>query len=237
MKRSFRDDILPVILRASLLVIGGVGQWLTFTNENFMASTAVRYYTNQSNWFIMAITAVFLVFDVLKLRRGDAAPQPPNWLYAVKHVCTVGITLTFLVFSFMLMPQMISEGHGGYIFTAGNLCVHSLVPVLAIVDWCLWAWPYRTKRGSAALGIILPLCYVIYALVGSAFGMTFGEGSYVPYYFLDYRALGWLRIDPPSLGVVWWIIILSAVILLMSRLFIAIKDAVGKKRSLIANKP
>lgn len=213
--------IVPLLLKLMLLAAGVVGQIYTFGGSNFMASALPLYYTNQSNWWIMAITAVFVVYDIMRLSKREIAP--PDWLIKIKFTFTVAITLTFVVFSLMLTPQMLLEGGGAYLTSVSNLCVHNLVPILAIADWFLDAYSFNAKKNTYLLGAIMPLYYLAFALICSFSGVDFGGGSKVPYFFLDYEASGWFSLSNGRFGVAWWIIILVAAVLLMSRLFASLK--------------
>ena len=62
----------------------------------------------------------------------DAAAGPSRLM------CTVAITVTGLVFCFVLMPQRIRSGDTAFIFHYANILVHILVPILSLVDWCFF---------------------------------------------------------------------------------------------------
>ncbi len=220
----------PMMLRIALIIAFLMGQyWPDKTGESFMTVSPLMFFTNQSNWWIVIITAVFLVYDLISLRRKNPL-TPPNWLYTLKFMCTVAITLTFLVFGLLLTPEMIMKGNYSYLFTVGNLCVHNLVPILAIIDWCLTGWRYTSTKRSFLLGAILPLWYVFFVFACVLMGIGFGKVGFVPYFFFDFQKNGWFTLGGGRLGVVWWIILLTLVVLAMSYGFIAIKNAVAKKK-------
>lgn len=199
---------------------------------NFMGNATFNFFTIQSNVWAMMIAIIFLVFSLgsLALRRYVAIP---NWLYHIKFMCTTAVTLTFLVFSLMLTPSMIAQGYSGYLTSASNICCHNLVPILTLVDFFVFDSDYKTKKGTFLLSAVLPVYYLIYALVGSVTGMNFGQESKVPYFFLDYEANGWFTLDGGffGLGVVWWILILVVVVLAYSAAIIAIKNSIANKRA------
>lgn len=203
-------------IKALLLVLGVVGQIATYGGSSFMSSKLPLFYTNQSNWAIMLIAAVLLVYDVLRLCRGERAPVPPNWLQIVRYAGTVAIALTFVVFSLMLTPQMIMQGKAGYLTSLSNLCVHNLVPLLALLDFFLFGYVIDAKRGTFLWCAVMPLYYTAFALIVSTTGdAPFGPDMKVPYFFFDYVKNGWLRVSADGLGVVWWFLILCAAVLAM----------------------
>ncbi len=223
-----------VAIKALLLLIGIVGQLAgtVFDHTDFMSGGHFLYYTHQSNLAVMAVIAVFLVYDILRLVRGARAPMPPNWLMIVRFSVTVAIALTFLVFSMLLTPQMIAESHADYLFSINNLCVHNLVPLLAVLDWCLFGYPIRARRWTFLWGAIMPLYYCVFALVLSTTGAdAFGSGRKVPYFFFDYDKIGWLRIQNGQPGFVWWFLILCVVVLAMGFGLMAVAQAAGRARA------
>ncbi len=230
-QRTRRADIAGIVIKTLLLIVGVIGQIATYGGHDFMSSRLLMFYTNQSNWVIMAIMAVFLTYDVLHLCRGAAAPVPPNWLMIVRFSGTVAIALTFVVFSLLLTPQMLMQGNGAYLTSLSNLCVHNLVPLLAILDWCLFGYPIDPKKGTFLWCIAMPLYYCVFAIIMSTTGdEPFGPGMKVPYFFFDYVKNGWLRISSEGLGFVWWFLILCVAVIAMGYGCMAIARAVRKKR-------
>lgn len=218
---------ISIAIKAVLIVLGFIGIMSTMTSSGqFMSASSMLFFTVQSNITIMAICAVYLVFDVMKLFGKDV--QKPNWLKAVKYIFTVAITLTFVVFSLLLMPYIIMMGQSSYLLSVSNFFAHNLVPILAIADWLLFDYEYKTTNKTFLLGTIMPLYYLAFALICSAMGVTFGEsGQIAPYFFLDYQANGWFSIGDGKFGVVYWIIILVGIVLLLSWLLILLKDKVA----------
>ena len=239
-QRPRAADVSAVVIKALLLLFGILGQLegVLSGHTDFMSGGHFLYYTHQSNLVIMAVIAVFLVYDILRLVRGDCAPVPPNWLMIVRFSATAAITLTFLVFSVLLTPEMIAEGHASYLFSIGNLCVHNLVPLLAILDWCLFGYPIRAGRWTFLWRTAMPLYYCAFALILSTTGANaFGTGQRVPYFFLDYENNGWLRIQNGQLGLVWWFLILFVAVLAMGLGLMAAAQAVGRAKARAVRQP
>ena len=221
---------ISILIKSILLIIGVIGQFYTAGSMSFMSNAHFMFFTNLSNLWIMAIVAVFLGYDIIHVITGCDKPQPTNYLYAAKFVCTVAITLTFLVFSVLLIPQLIANGQSAYIFSMSNICVHNAVPMLAILDFCLFDYRYRTNKGSFVLGIILPLAYVCFVMMCSVKGIMFGDMNF-PYFFFDYIENGWFTIEAGRIGVAYWIVILAAVVLIIGLILIAIKNKVAKNKT------
>lgn len=207
-----------ILLNAALLVFGICGQYFTLHGTpGFMQRDSLLYYTMQSNLLVMGVAVLTLVFE---LRRLGGRPIPPV-VCLIRLVGTVAITLTFVVFSLMLTPPMLMSGGFRYLLTPGNLCVHNLVPIAAILDWCLFGSAKGLRRGFWGFCLIAPGAYAAFALIRSALGLRI-SGQHVPYFFLDYKRFGWLRIGGGGIGVVYWILILCAALIGMAFAFAAI---------------
>lgn len=235
MKKSFKD-FLPLITKVALVISVIVGYVATSTamgpsDQRFMSAATLLYFTIQSNLLIGAICLVFAVFDVMKL--CGKAFVVPLWLHTVKFVCTVGITLTFVVFAVILAPVML-PAMPEYLYSASNIFCHNLVPILAILDWIFFEEKYPTKKYSFLFGTILPLYYLAFAMIGSVTGVDFGEGQKVPYYFFDYEANGWFNLGKNAdgvfqFGVAYWITLLVALVIGLSFALLALQKCTVKK--------
>ncbi len=149
------------------------------------------YYTNQSNLLVA-------VFHALLFGAGFA---PESGLYRflaaapVRLAVTCCITVTFLVYHFILVPHDRAkdpENFKKWFFTFQNLTVHYAVPLLTVLCWLLTA-DKNAPWWSAAAWLCLPLAYVIYALLRGRYGGTMNgkpDGPRYPYPFLDADTLG-----------------------------------------------
>lgn len=231
-KHNKSKIIISIALKIILLVFGYIGQVYTYSTGNFMSVSHFMYFTNQSNILIMFIVFIFLIYDIIALTNKNNLHTPPQWLYALRYIFTVSITLTFIVFSLLLTPQMIATGFYSYLYSVSNICVHNIVPILAVTDWYLYAYPYKTNKNSFYLSLIMPIYYSVFVFALSFRGNYF-SGKKVPYFFFDYEANGWFKIANGSLGVVWWVIILCIGVLLIGKFLIKLKNRREKKTSAV----
>lgn len=223
-KQEKMTTVFKILIKVLLLAFGTWGLIITFgSTAVFMnGATGLLYFTVQSNITIMAITLVFLVADIMQAAGGKTFIN--QGLLTVKFVFTVAITITFLVFFLMLAPTMGWK----YLLSMSNLTVHFFVPVLAIADFFLFDYKLRFSKASPLLALAMPLYYVVFALSLSAAGVSF-NGDRAPYYFLDYKELGWFSFDK-GLGVVYWILLLLAAIIGLCYLMAFLLGLVAKRK-------
>ena len=90
--------------------------------ESFMGGhTVFMYFTIQSNIFIALVCLVGFILLILN--------KTSNLWNIIKLVATISITLTGLVFCFVLAPTM-----WNYAWSAPNVLTHVIVPISAIAD-------------------------------------------------------------------------------------------------------
>ncbi|MDU1891023.1 MAG: Pr6Pr family membrane protein [Dysgonomonas sp.] len=172
--------------RIFYIVIGVVGlliQLGVFTGTFFVSS--LNYYTILSNILCVAYFTLRLRFDYVvteNTKFRDFLMSP-----LVKYSVTMCITLTFLVYHFMLAPLEASKG-GVDMFTFGNYIVHYIIPVMTIIDFLI----FDTQRDSLKwyapfVWIIVPVIYFIFIIIRAPFFGNIGDtSSAYPYEFIDF---------------------------------------------------
>lgn len=224
MNKKFR-----LVLNIIIIISSIIGLIYTIKGSAFMSTSALYYYTIQSNIWIILITIIFSFFDIFKIKI-------PNFLYIIKYIITVGITITFLVFSFMLIPQILINGNSTYLLNISNLTLHFISPILAIISFIFFD-QLKIKKKYCYLGMIMPIYYLIFAFILANISTTNifrdfdGSASKFPYFFLDYETNGWFTLDNGffGLGTFYWIIIVSSIVIIISKLFLLIKSKQNKK--------
>ena len=97
--------VLKIVLKASLAIVGTLGIIFTAQSSAFMGGGSVFFFfTVQSNIFIIGMSLIFLVNDVMYLVNKKSFVN--QTLFMIKYVATVAITITFIVFFTMLAPLM-----------------------------------------------------------------------------------------------------------------------------------
>lgn len=218
-------------------------------------SMALTYFTNLSNLMICVALLGSLILDtrsVLKSKSDEQGVQAeragawvdskPNAWYIFKFMMTISIAVTFTLYLCFLAPTNKLGFVGAYMNNGcSSLCVHFITPLLAIFDFVLFDYKYKSSRAHVYFATIPPLTYVAYAVCLSEFaGVRWGEHAMAaPYNFLNYKApAGWFGFAPNTfnsttlgVGVVYLLAIFTLIFIGIGIAFLAIKNARAKRLS------
>lgn len=189
--------------------------------NSFMGgSTVFMYFTIQSNIAIAIISLIGCCMLMLK------KPISNVW-HVIKFVGTVSITLTGVVFCFVLAPTLEANA-----WNIQNVLTHVVVPCLAIIDFFVIASTTQIKYKNVIYVIIPPILYAIYAGIGYVRGWQFAEGINYPYFFLNWGspagAFGFTN-TLPFMGTAWWILALLLFLICVGCCYLAISNCINKK--------
>ncbi len=144
--------------------------------------SVLNYYTLMSNTLCLAYFFAAMVYEAN--RGGTLLP-------ALKGAVVLGITITGLVYHFMLSGSFQMQGT----LSLSNMLLHYIVPVMAVMDWLLFSQKGRYSRKSPFIWLLVPDGYFIYAVIRVALGASLGYGgNRYPYPFLNADALGWRQV-------------------------------------------
>lgn len=206
--------IVSAILGTVLSALGG--------RNSFMGGKVVfMYFTIQSNIAIALICAIGLWLML-------SGKPYYRWWQVVKLVGTISITLTGTVFCFILAPTM-----GSRAWNVQNILTHVVVPLAAIIDFFVTGVISDIKKSSVLYVMLPPLAYVAYAGIGYVQGWEFARGMHYPYFFLNWGSpAGVFGFSDklPFMGTGWWIILLLALLILVSLLYLAILRRLKARR-------
>ena len=206
-----------IILTCVLIVSTILG--IIFDCISGVGIVAFLYFTVQSNIWIMIISIIYMIYQIKFFKNGLI--NIPNWIYNFKFMATVAISLTFLIFTFVLAPLIIKDGRIDELFSINNFCLHEVTPILSIINFSLFDSNYKFKKNTKFLGLILPIYYFIFSILLKVFSgkpyFISANNTYskFPYFFLDYETFGWFTLNKgiKHLGVFYWIIFISLLIL------------------------
>ena len=219
---SKAQKIISLILKLTVVVSAAVGVTLSAIagSRSFMGGTRMfMYFTIQSNIVIAIICIIGCIMMLMGRKPGKAWP-------VIKFVGTVAITLTGVVFGFVLAPTL-----GAYAWTLPNTLTHLVVPLAAVVDFFVVSTAFEIRRINTLFVIIPPILYAIYAGIGYVLKWEFYEGTYYPYFFLNWGspagAFGFTN-GLPFMGTAWWILALLVFLLVIGYAYLALADLIRR---------
>ena len=201
-------QIIKIVIKLTLFVVGLLGIIFSASSTSFMGNGFVfMFFTVQSNIFIMVMSLLFMVNDVLVML--NKKPFVNQVLMMIKFVATVAITITFLVFFTMLAPTLGVD----YLLSFNNFSLHAIVPILALVDFFIFDKDIHLTYLNSLLGVLSPVCYFLFFLIGIPLGFRYtADGLKAPYFFLNYEEIGWFTITGKGPGILLWVLILVILI-------------------------
>ena len=222
MKLPRKLSTLSLLLKGTVIVCALLGTWLSAASGrgSFMGGSRVfMFFTIQSNILMVAVCLA----GAVRLLRGRPVFV---WQRAVEFTAAVSITLTGVVFAFVLAPTL-----GTHAWNVQNILTHVAVPSAAVLDFFVTAPAVHLPRRSVFLAVIPPLMYAVYAGIGYARGWEFVRGARYPYFFLNWGspagAFGFTK-GLPFMGTGWWILAISVFLLGIGRLYLAIAEKIER---------
>ena len=147
-----------------------------------------NYYTVLSNTvcFLYFLTAL-----VLNIRRVARGKRVATWRPRLEAAVTFCITVTFLIYHFVLRPEAFRMGNGGDFYSVLNMIQHYVVPLMTLGDWLLLCPKGRLRPSAPLTWLLMPLAYFLYILIRAPFaGNIAGTSSPSPYGFIDIQLHG-----------------------------------------------
>lgn len=224
MKLSSTQKTITYCLKIVVFLSAVIGTFLSaYAGRNsFMGGSRVfMYFTIQSN----IAMAIISVIGLCLLYKGGKVGQ--IW-QIIKFVGTVSITLTGVVFCFVLAPTM-----GAAAWNIQNILTHVIVPVASVVDLFVVSKLIDIAKRNVIFVIIPPILYAIYAGVGYVRGWEFAEGINYPYFFLNWgsEAGAWgFSSRLPFMGSAWWILVLLIFLIVVGLIYLKLIDYFRKVR-------
>lgn len=170
---------LSLIYRILIVVIGLYGLYLNLFSNHSSIFELLHYFTILSNILVVGL----FIFLITKYKNNKHYPK-------IKGAITMSITVTFLIFHFMLRPTLFNMTGSYSIYSLANLTMHYIVPIMTILDWILFDKKGEYNKTDPLLWLIIPFVYFIIMSVNGALGYTFASGSHYPYFFMDFDVLG-----------------------------------------------
>ena len=210
--------VTSLILKSIVVVFSIVGVILSVI-ENWRT---LLFFTIQSNVWICVACVVGIVLMLLK--------KPVKiWMYSIKLIFTVSITLTGVVYCTLLAPML-----GALAYSFSNTVLHVVVPVAAVADFFVYD-SVEYKKWECLVVTIPPFYYLGFAGVGYALNWNFVYGTNYPYFFLNWGspagAFGFSN-EAPFMGVVYYVLILLVFVVGVAALYIWLARIIQRKQSM-----
>ena len=168
-----------IIYKIVIIIIGAFAVLHGFFYDNFKFDIETAYYfTYQSNILVI----VYFILDIFSIIKKKETFYP-----RFKGAVTMSITVTFLVYHFLLSPT--ADKYEGLAYIR-NLIVHYIVPIMTIFDYIIFDKKGIYKIIDPLLWLIIPFVYFAFILIRARIGSPFSDGSYYPYFFVDIDKYG-----------------------------------------------
>ncbi|MCD7978607.1 MAG: Pr6Pr family membrane protein [Tannerellaceae bacterium] len=170
--------------------------WGLYLNSGLPQGTiqwhVLDYYTIQSN----ILCLLYFAWSFYKnLREGEETGRVYTPAPRLKGAITFCITVTMLIYHFILVPVQFSMGNAAIVYSTGNILVHYVVPGMVILDWILFDKKGRWKIYDPFLWLVIPYVYFVFAIVRAHFrGNIPGTQSRYPYGFINIDQYGWEQV-------------------------------------------
>jgi len=213
----FRLGAMMFALAGLLKQIGVFHGTLSF--HSFM------FYTIQSNLLAVVLFAYLSFRTAMSLRTGLFGNI--GWHPRLGMIIAVDLLVTMVVFWTLLTPVVPPS----YLWTFENIAIHTVTPLLCLLDFILFSEPRRLKYRDIYYTCIFPVFYVIFTSIAGLAGYVYGfsatfsnEGSAVidtapvrfPYFFMDFDRLGFTVLIYVSVMLAFFIL-LSHIIYFVDR--------------------
>lgn len=155
-----KNIILSIILNGLIILSFIFASIIVFTGFEFMHGQGVeleptiknmlRFFTVDSNIFMFIVAIIFLVYDILLLRKQ--IKKIPKKIYLLKLMSTSGVALTLSVV--MLYLQFIVKGGLWTLLMNSNIFLHLVIPVLSIITFVFFEKTNELKFKDTFYGLV-----------------------------------------------------------------------------------
>lgn len=215
---EIKNRIIPLVFRLILLIGCGIGLYLNSGLPNGALNLGMlNFYTILSNLVCFVFFAYMLARVIADIKRSGitGVSTAPRF----KGAITMMITVTLLIYHFMLMPQLFTMSSAYSAFSPADVLVHYFTPIMTILDWLLFDEKNKYRWYDPILWLILPLTYFVFAVIRAQVGGVLPAiGSRYPYFFMDIDALGLPAVLLNVLVLVLAFLLLGYVIYLINKL-------------------
>ena len=135
--KNYKTSLIYNILIFIIVLLGTIFMYTGYqfmTNTTLLAIAGVksfRYYTVDSNIIVGISSLIMAIYEILVLNKK--IDKIPLFVYLLKYIGVVGVSLTFIVTLLYLAPMYGSEFL--YLYMNTNFLFHLVVPILAFISY------------------------------------------------------------------------------------------------------
>ena len=208
-KMDNKKQYISLILKIAIIISSILGVILSILKQNdqFMGGVStLLFFTIQSNLWICIVMIMYIATKIQKKELKSS-------IYIVKYIFTISISLTGVVYCFLLAPVMPKDYNA---WSLPSVLTHVIVPACSIIDMFIDNGNMIIKHKHTLLVLIPPLYYLIFAIVGFFLNFDYGHGQNYPYFFLNFGCeaglFGFVK-EPLEIGCFYWILLMLIIVL------------------------
>ena len=188
--------LVPAILCNLAIVIMECIAFRMLWQVDSTFSHQVIFYTNQSNFFALICSALFVLIGTAALFRDG---RIPHGLHVFRLMCSVMLYNTFIVILYGFVATVYTAGPGAFAAMYGGsmFVMHLLAPLVSVASLLFFEGEPLLTLGDTVTAVLYTYLYSIVMVILNAAGKVDG-----PYPFLQ------VDVNP------WYVSLLYAVILL-----------------------
>lgn len=173
---------ISLIYKILILIVSGIGLYMNFNLIGI--KNALPFFTILSNIFCFLLYLVIVILELIKHLKKN------RHYYIIKGAATMAISITMLVFQFLIAPNGLGVYENGILACE---FVHLIVPIMIILDYFIFAEKGHITSNYPLYWSGMLLLYLIFVIIFVYTGHTF-NGEKFPYFFLDIDELGFVGV-------------------------------------------
>ncbi len=159
---------ISLIINVIIVILEIVGITISY---NVVGRISVEYYTIDSNILALFSSLLYVIFLIQK-------KKIPKWLSNFKYLTTIGLSITFLVVLFILIPMGKFDFYK-LLISDSLLCHHTLCPILAFISFVFFDDIKKITKKDSVYNLSFTFLYSVVLINLNIFNVVIG-----PYPFL-----------------------------------------------------
>lgn len=154
-----------LIYNCTIFILVLLGTIFMFTGYQFMSNTTLfntgglevfKYYTVDSNILVGIASLIMIIYEILFIKKKIS--KIPDFVYLLKYMGVVGVSLTFIATAFYLSPVL--GKNFLFLYMNSNLFFHLVIPALSFVSYV----KYEKNKLDYKCVFVTLISVIIYAI-------------------------------------------------------------------------